>query len=820
MSNNIWQSEKPSAGNTVVTTIIDDDNVVPSAGAVVDYVSASGGGDMSKVTYDPTNIASDAFDMANMYESASNKIFTLTERNKLAGIEANANNFALISGTNIKTINSTSIVGSGNIDISAETTETIKTKLGTADTDSDGYLTSTDWNTFNSKQATLVSGTNIKTINSTSLLGSGDITLSGGAVDSVNTQIGTVVLDADDISDVSTTNKFTNTTEKTNIANSHSIATEALTVNGFINPENITVSFANGTRTFTITPSTSFTYYSDGIKYSKTIAENIIISNTEGMHYIYYNGSTLSETTTFAETLITHKAIIAVIYWDVTNQKQIYFGREYFHTPKMGGKTHAYHHQTSGYVLESGGELANILVDQNGSLDSHAQVGNAATVAWDEDAKFTLNARSSTSIMPIYYRSGADVSNIWRINETTTFPILTTGTGRAAYNQLSGGNWLLTEIPDNLFTLAHIAATNDIDRPFIAILNQTYYTSNTLARDAAEITANSIIVSGLPFAEFKFLGVLIFQTRNTYTNTIKSRTISTNSGASYIDLRQTVIGRFGSSSIVTDHNALANIQFASTNGIINGHITNTEYNNKQNLLVSGTNIKTINSTSLLGSGDIIAGDVTGQSSSVDSEIALFSGTGGKTIKRASTTGILKATSGVLSAATVRTDYAEPTTALATGLLKNTTTTGEHSIASAGTDYVSPTGSDGQLSRQMLIDCGYTFIDKGNSGTTTQTLDYTAGSHQKITATGTFTIALSNFPPSGNLGEMLLELVNGGSQTITFPTINWIKPDGTTTTSISTYLAANTGRTALQTSGTDFIVLWSRDGGTTVYGRLV
>ncbi len=44
--------------------------------------------------------------------------------------------------------------------------------------------------------------------------------------------------------------------------------------------------------------------------------------------------------------------------------------------------------------------------------------------------------------------------------------------------------------------------------------------------------------------------------------------------------------------------------------------------------------------------------VAGQSSSVDSEVALFSGTGGKTIKRASATGVAKLTSGVLSAANV------------------------------------------------------------------------------------------------------------------------------------------------------------------------
>ena len=53
------------------------------------------------------------------------------------------------------------------------------------------------------KQATLVSGTNIKTVNSQSLLWSGNIVIAGGwAVDSVNTQTGAVVLDTWDISSV------------------------------------------------------------------------------------------------------------------------------------------------------------------------------------------------------------------------------------------------------------------------------------------------------------------------------------------------------------------------------------------------------------------------------------------------------------------------------------------------------------------------------------------------------------------------------------------------------------------------------------------
>ena len=43
-----------------------------------------------------------------------------------------------------------------------------------------GHLTSTDWTAFNNKQAALVSGINIKSINSNSLLGSGDLIIASG----------------------------------------------------------------------------------------------------------------------------------------------------------------------------------------------------------------------------------------------------------------------------------------------------------------------------------------------------------------------------------------------------------------------------------------------------------------------------------------------------------------------------------------------------------------------------------------------------------------------------------------------------------------
>jgi hypothetical protein len=69
----------------------------------------------------------------------------------------------------------TSVTGTAPISSSGGTTPAIS--IAQATSLANGYLSSTDWSTFNGKQAALVSGTNIKTVNSTSLLGSGDVSV-------------------------------------------------------------------------------------------------------------------------------------------------------------------------------------------------------------------------------------------------------------------------------------------------------------------------------------------------------------------------------------------------------------------------------------------------------------------------------------------------------------------------------------------------------------------------------------------------------------------------------------------------------------------
>lgn len=92
----------------------------------------------------------------------------------------------LVSGTNIKTVGGYSLLGSGNVSF-----PTVPSASSTAPL-MDGTASSGSGTTYargnhrhptdTSRQETLVSGTNIKTVNGNSLLGSGDITIqSGGA---------------------------------------------------------------------------------------------------------------------------------------------------------------------------------------------------------------------------------------------------------------------------------------------------------------------------------------------------------------------------------------------------------------------------------------------------------------------------------------------------------------------------------------------------------------------------------------------------------------------------------------------------------------
>jgi len=117
---------------------------------------------------------------------------------------------ALQSGDNISELtNNSGYITSAPVD-------SVNTQTGAVVLDADDISDATTTNKFatqaeldkaNSSLQSLVAGTNI-TIDATNPTSPTINSSGGGAVDSVNTQTGVVVLDADDISDATTTNKF------------------------------------------------------------------------------------------------------------------------------------------------------------------------------------------------------------------------------------------------------------------------------------------------------------------------------------------------------------------------------------------------------------------------------------------------------------------------------------------------------------------------------------------------------------------------------------------------------------------------------------
>lgn len=132
--------------------------------------------------------------------------------------------------------------------------------------------------------------------------------------------------------------------------------------------------------------------------------------------------------------------------------------------------------------------------------------------------------------------------------------------------------------------------------------------------------------------------------------------------------------------------------------------------------------------------------------------------------------------------------------LASGILKNTTATGVPSIAAAGTDYVTPTGTETLTNKTFT---GYTETVYALSGTT-PAFSEANGSIQTWTLSGAST-------PTDSLttGQSLILQITPGAYSITWPSVTWTKQGGSG--------AAPT----LYSAGKTNVILWKV--GSTLYG---
>jgi hypothetical protein len=341
--------------------------------------------------------------------------------------------------------------------------------------------------------------------------------------------------------------------------------------NGIEQRNDSTISFDSTSRVFSIVPvGDSFDIFIRGQRYVIDSSTSVEITDVEGLHYIYFNDNgILTHSTTWSNDYIFTVPYVSVIYWDATNNKAIYVGDER-HGIIMDGATHWNLHNSRGTVYLDGLGIGDLVTDGTGSLDVEAQLSVSAGTIFDEDITTSIPTKSAPANIPIFYRSGAGAGN-WRSSTANNFPLITTGSGRMAWNELSGGSWQLTEATDNYYVYVHYFATNDYDnsRKIIGILGQTQYSDLTTAQEQAN-QINEMVLQGVPFAEFVAIGSVLYQTSNSFTNSVKTSARPAQ-GGDYADWRYAKISSVPGQ--VTDHGSLSgladddHLQYARLTGL-------------------------------------------------------------------------------------------------------------------------------------------------------------------------------------------------------------------------------------------------------------
>lgn len=357
------------------------------------------------------------------------------------------------------------------------------------------------------------------------------------------------------------------------------ITVEATDTNGFPpeQREGTTLSYVDGTRTFTISPTgSSFYYYVLGDKMEQTGSVDIVWPDVEGQHWFYFDKTGLqvktNPTPTEKTNIIEHYAFVAYVYWDFTNKKIIYDILDERHGINMPPVVHSYIHKYIGTQYDSGYKLSDILADQNGSLDTHAQFSVTAGQITDEDISHVYDGNAVGDTIEVAYLEGLGLP---RIESQAGFAFLNAPSGRVYFNEFSGGVWSKTEASSGNFVLSHLFAMNGYNKRIVAIMGESQYSTLNDARDAASSEINNITSTfqseeGVPVATF------ILETKDSYSNSVKARIRTIAVGSNYVDWTLTDLVSGGDSN-VSSHLNLSDV-FQAGLGVTQGHVNEELYN--------------------------------------------------------------------------------------------------------------------------------------------------------------------------------------------------------------------------------------------------
>ena len=295
------------------------------------------------------------------------------------------------------------------------------------------------------------------------------------------------------------------------------VAVGAITydMTGFVNRTDSTLSFVEGTRTLTLTPVNPTAVYYRGTLFTVSSPLNLVITNTSGGRYVWFNPDTqtLTEGSIGDYAGIITNALVAYVYWDATNQKAIIFGDER-HAAHRDTQWHLSKHIEQGAVWRSGGTASYTIND-----DTAVGISFVSPIVFaDEDLIHTITHSATptnpyeqvltgSAVIPTLYLSGSSY-----VQTTASAVPWVAGTALARYNPVVGGVGSLVDVTTNYYMSYWIVATNDSTYPIKAIMGHVQ--SNKVEDIEAEVFDDY----GLPVPELVPMYHVILRVDSAYTN--------------------------------------------------------------------------------------------------------------------------------------------------------------------------------------------------------------------------------------------------------------------------------------------------------------
>jgi len=304
------------------------------------------------------------------------------------------------------------------------------------------------------------------------------------------------------------------------------------------------LSWVDGTRTFSIAVKAgqpSFHFWADKKKISKTTTQSVIIPNTTGSYYIYFDNAGVLQyvlASSLSLDQFYENALIGIVYWNAVTGEGIPGDEQ--HGIRMDSRTHHSKHSTIGALYEAGYTPTGF--SSGGTTYTNTDAGNF----WDEDIKHTSSLQTTSKFL---YRSGA--AGIWTMTTATNdVSHIEVADTYHSWNEWTGSTWQLTEgTPSTDYWINFFITIPTLSGDTVyKIIGQNAYSTRANARNAIESELNRLDLGGLVSPEYVFLYAIIVN---------RSGQQQTLAGGSdlYIDYRYTR-GKGGETGSTTDLSAV------------------------------------------------------------------------------------------------------------------------------------------------------------------------------------------------------------------------------------------------------------------------